>query len=199
MNRGYPVIAILVMIAFWVAAIYIPLDTLYAQDDGTKDPISYIGAKKCKKCHALKKYGAQYKHWETTQHAQAYETLLSDEAIAIAKEKGLEKLPHEAPECLECHTTGFGVAEELRDAGLTLEEGVSCEVCHGAGSAYYTKKVMQAISDGELDGATVGLTTPNDEKMCLNCHNDKSPTFKPFVFEERRKKIAHPALEAAAE
>ncbi len=198
MNRGFPAIAILVMIAFWVAVFIIPLETLYAQDGGDTDDFSFVGAKKCKKCHALKKYGAQYKHWETTGHAQAFETLKSEEAIAIAKEQGLATAPHESPECLECHTTGHGVAAELRGEGLTLEEGVSCEVCHGPGGSYYKKKTMKAITAGEIEGASVGLIKPDDEKVCLNCHNDRSPTFKPFDFAERSKKIEHPKVEAEA-
>lgn len=198
MNRGFPAIAFLVMIAFWFAAFYIPIGTLYAQEEGAKEESGYIGVKKCKMCHGLTKYGDQYASWETTAHAKAYETLLSDEAVAIAKEKGLEAAPSEAPECLQCHTTGYGVADELRGSRLTLEEGVSCEVCHGPGSAYWKKATMQGIADGEIDAASVGLIKPPTEELCLACHNEKSPTFKPFNFEERIKKVAHAKPEAEA-
>ena len=36
-----------------------------------------------------------------------------------------------------------------------------------------------------------GLQIP-DEKTCINCHNDKSPTFKGFDFDEYYAIIAHP-------
>ena len=42
------------------------------------------------------------------------------------------------------------------------------------------------------------MTIPDDEiikrpteKVCVECHNEKSPTFKPFCFKERRAKISH--------
>lgn len=53
------------------------------------------------------------------------------------------------------------------------------------------KKIMQAIHSGEIDGTTVGLELVNVE-TCAKCHNENSPTFKPFNFEERIEKIAHP-------
>ena len=70
-------------------------------------------------------------------------------------------------------------------------QSVGCEVCHGAGDDYKKKKTMQGISDGTIDGATVGLIVPN-EATCLGCHNSDSPSFTGFNFEERYKEIAHP-------
>jgi len=72
-----------------------------------------------------------------------------------------------------------------------MEEGVSCEACHGPGSQYKSLKVMKDIAAGTVKGADVGLATP-DKTLCVKCHNTKSPTFKEFKFEEAAKKIAHP-------
>jgi hypothetical protein len=71
------------------------------------------------------------------------------------------------------------------------EDGVSCESCHGAGGDYWTKQVMTDITAKKIDGATVGLVKP-DEATCKKCHNEESPTFAGFNFEEMSKKIAHP-------
>ena len=44
---------------------------------------------------------------------------------------------------------------------------------------------------GEIEGATVGYNTISEE-TCKGCHNEDSPTNKPFNFEEMFEKIAHP-------
>jgi hypothetical protein len=43
-----------------------------------------------------------------------------------------------------------------------------------------------------------GLTIPN-EKVCVKCHNTDSPFYKPFVFADMAKKIAHPKPKTAAD
>jgi len=153
-----------------------------------------IGAAKCKTCHKKPEAGEQYPLWEKSQHAQAYNTLASEKALEVAKSMGIEN-PQEAEQCLSCHVTGHGVAAELLGPKYDKTQGVSCESCHGAGGDYYKKKTMVAITSGEVDGASVGLITP-DEKTCLGCHNDKSPTFKEFNYEEKLKKITHPIPDA---
>jgi ribosomal protein L40E len=107
----------------------------------------------------------------------------------VASEKGIES-PWDAPQCLKCHVTAFGVDEASRSDKLTVEEGVSCEACHGAGSAYSGRKVMQDIFDGKKDGAEFGLVAQS-EKVCLKCHNQESPTFKGFDYSEMVAKISH--------
>ncbi|NQV37790.1 MAG: cytochrome C554 [Candidatus Marinimicrobia bacterium] len=169
----------------------------------------YVGSRKCGMCHKKEASGAQLKVWEDSKHSKAFETLKSEEAIAIAKEKGLANDPWEAPECIKCHTTGFGkggyeVKEEAfwnpaaddRDGKKAVKrmtglQAVGCEMCHGAGSEYKSRKVMKAIYNDETDGAAVGLLAVTEE-TCLGCHNDESPSFKEFNFEEALAKIAHP-------
>ncbi|MBC8192847.1 MAG: hypothetical protein H8E18_10735 [FCB group bacterium] len=71
-------------------------------------------------------------------------------------------------------------------------KNVGCEVCHGAGDAYKKKKVMQGIYSDSLKAVDYGLITIPPEETCLKCHNERSPSFKPFNYEERVKEIAHP-------
>jgi len=75
-----------------------------------------------------------------------------------------------------------------------VEHGVQCETCHGAGSDYKSRKVMK---DHDASIAA-GLTIP-DEQLCLTCHNDKSPTFTGFDFDEMWAKVNHPNPARAAE
>ncbi len=109
----------------------------------------YIGAKKCKACH-LK----QYKAWEKTS----------------SKDYTAD------PNCLKCHTTGYG-----KPGGFTsLDEtpkltGVQCEGCHGPGSEYV--KIMKKDKKYKFaDVKALGLIRPSeDEKGCMVCHGADSP------------------------
>ena len=147
---------------------------------------SYVGVDKCKMCHKTKKSGNQYELWLNGPHAKAYEVLASEQAMNIAKDLGIED-PQKSDQCLSCHVTAHAVDAKLKEETLTMEEGVSCEQCHGPGSAY---KKMTLMKDREKAIAN-GLIIPTEE-TCLQCHNENSPTYKPFKFEERVKLIAHP-------
>jgi hypothetical protein len=152
---------------------------------------TYVGYKKCKPCHLGKKIGAQSKVWEGGSHAKAYAELASEHSLKVAKELKLEEDPQKSAECLPCHVTAYGVPDSLKHERLTYEEGVSCEACHGPGSDYWSNTVMKALRAGTQDPKEVGLWKPNEE-LCVTCHNKKSPTYKPFKFEEAVKAIAHP-------
>ena len=141
-------------------------------------------------CHSADAKGAQYKVWAASPHAKAFATLATPEAAEVAKKAGVTGSPQQAPQCLECHTTGCQAPAEAR-AAVKPDDGVSCEACHGPGGNYSTMAVMKAVFAGTTPPAGVGLVVP-DEKTCLRCHNEKSPTFKPFVYKERLAKIAHP-------
>ena len=153
----------------------------------------YVGAKKCKICHISTKSGAQYKKWGEMGHSKAYETLKSDKAKEIAAEKGIDNA-QESPECLRCHSTAYEPATKKKRANvkptLKVEEGVSCESCHGPGSIYKKKPIMK---DHEKFLANSGIM-PTD-KVGKECHNTDSPTFKEFKFEEKKAKISHPIPE----
>ena len=104
----------------------------------------YVGVKKCKSCHKKELIGDQYGKWQEAKHSKAFETLKSDDAVKIGKEKGLSGPPHEAPECLKCHVTAYGIDAAQLPKGKPLPEadGVSCESCHGPGKDYRKKKTM---------------------------------------------------------
>lgn len=150
----------------------------------------YIGSEKCKLCHKTEAQGQQYVLWSQSEHAKAYTMLAGEEAKAVAKKLGIED-PQKSDKCLKCHVTAFGVAAELLGPKYTKEEGVGCEACHGAGGDYNKKATMEGITRGEIAAASVGLVIPS-EKVCVGCHNQESPTFKAFKYDEMAKKIAHP-------
>jgi nitrate reductase cytochrome c-type subunit len=151
---------------------------------------SFIGVKKCGMCHKKEADGNQLGKWKESPHAGAFATLASEESKKIAAEMGIED-PQKDFKCLKCHVTAAGVDESLIGKGVKMEDGVGCESCHGAGGDYYKKKTMIAITAGEIDGAALGLIEPN-EAQCITCHNEESPTYKPFDFAVKVKKVAHP-------
>jgi len=169
----------------------------------------YVGSARCKMCHNKAEKGAQFAEWEKSVHAKAFETLKSEESAQIAKDKGIEVEAWKAPECLKCHTTGFGAggyevkcddfwnpaAEDKAGAKAVKRmkglQDVGCEACHGAGSKYKSSKTKKAIIAGEITAASVGLLEVN-EAICLECHNEESPTHKPFNYKEKVAEFAHP-------
>ena len=151
----------------------------------------YVGASKCKICHMGAKHGNIYEKWQESKHSKAYATLATDQAKEVAVKAGVKGDPQQAPECLTCHVTGYKAAADQKDATYSLEEGVTCEACHGPGSAYKSMKVMKDITAGTVKGAEFGLVMPTNE-VCVTCHNPKSPTYKEFKFAEAVKLIAHP-------
>jgi cytochrome c553 len=92
-------------------------------------------------------------------------------------------------ECAGCHSTGFDPEKKT-----FVEMGIGCEACHGPGNAYKSKKTMLQIQHGEIDGSKLGFTQI-DEASCIRCHNQESPTYKPFDFAARVQDIAHPIPE----
>ena len=153
----------------------------------------YTGVRDCSRCHKKDLIGDQTKVWKNGGHSKAFETLKSEEAVKIAKERGLTELPHESAQCLLCHATAQRVPpEKVEKTPLRLADGVQCESCHGPGSEYKGNEIM---SDRELSVAA-GMWEPGkDEKICTACHNAASPKFQGFDHEEGKKKIAHPIPE----
>jgi nitrate/TMAO reductase-like tetraheme cytochrome c subunit len=151
----------------------------------------YVGEKACAMCHKGEKKGSMAEIWEKSKHAQAYKTLESEAAQKIAKEKGLKKAANESPECLECHVTAATADVKLLDKGYDKKNGVTCEGCHGAGSAYKSMAIMKDKTKAIAAGLTAFKDDKAKEEFCVKCHNKRSPSFKEFKFKEMWAAIAH--------
>ena len=186
MKRAWIILACLLCAGFFAGS---PGLDAAAEEEAEGYKGKLIGVGKCNKCHKSAKRGNQKAVWEASAHAQAYATLATDEAKAIAAEKGIED-PQKAPECLSCHTTDGFLAKgvEVDPAGTySPEEGIGCEACHGPGSSY---KKMSTMKDPEKSAAAGLIMPPQDH--CLQCHNENSPTYKEFDYEARWAEIVHP-------
>ncbi len=114
----------------------------------------YASAGECVGCHRK-----QFARWTFTGHAGALATLQE-------REEG------ENPECLGCHTLGFGEPGgygELTPLKLSKFGGVQCEACHGMLKGH--------PEDQEVRPQPVG------PRSCLRCHDPaNSPQFDYDVY-----------------
>jgi hypothetical protein len=156
----------------------------------TAEEPSYIGIKQCKLCHQ-----PHYDSWDTTRMSKAFMLLQSGVRSEQKKAAGLdpEKDYTADPNCLTCHTTGYG--KEGGFVSLELTPGmanVQCEMCHGPGSIYAEMMLKKRGTYTREDYLTKGgMTMPSEEgNVCTEaCHNPRSPFiasgFK-FNFENRK-------------
>ena len=177
-----------------------------ADQKAQKPKATYVGAKKCRKCH-----GDQQKSWKKTNMAKAFDLLKPGERAEAKVKAGLdpEKDYTRDDTCLPCHVTGWGEpggytippagdspeAKKAQKAAKALE-GVQCEACHGPASlvmAYKKKNEEYKWQDLVKKGLTQGALFPTKE-MCAKCHNEKSPFVEKgyvFDFEKRRDEGTH--------
>lgn len=162
---------------------------LFCQEK-TEPQHGFVGAETCGMCHKTEKQGNQFGIWQKSKHAQAYKNLQTPEADKIAKEKGFNTPAVQTPECLKCHVTGYGVDKALLGPKYSMEDGVQCETCHGAGADYKSIKIMK-----DKDAAVAnGLVLVTDiHTFCVKCHNSESPTFnKSMDLDKMWDQIKHP-------
>ncbi|MGE5436495.1 MAG: cytochrome c family protein [Syntrophothermus sp.] len=151
---------------------------------------AYVGAENCGMCHKSEKQGNQLGIWKNQLHSKAYETLKTERADSIAKALGFNTKAAETSRCLQCHVSGRNVDAQFIKGKFKMEDGVQCETCHGPGNDYKSAKIM----GNKEEAVKNGLWVYNDieKELCVNCHNQNSPTFKGFDFEKMWNEIKHP-------
>ena len=180
MLKKIPFIVILILsTSFLVLAMH---NINYSSEPG------YVGTAVCGMCHKKEDAGQQLKIWQGSKHSQAYKTLQTEKADKIAKEKGFKTKAVNTKECLKCHAIGYDLDASLLGKKFKVEDGVQCETCHGPGSDYKSKKIMK---DRTLSKEKGLIIYDNPKELCVKCHNDDSPVFKGFNFEEAWAKIKH--------
>ena len=158
----------------------------------------YVGVKSCKMCHKKDDGGNQFGKWEATSHAKAFEVLGTPKAKEAGAKAGVAD-PQQSGKCLQCHSTAYDFTETKQTDTIPVEEGVSCESCHGAGKNYKSKEMMKNREECVKNG----MIYPAN-KNCTKCHNEKSPSWNPekyttkdgkkvgFDPEQAYEKIKHP-------
>jgi predicted CXXCH cytochrome family protein len=145
----------------------------------------YVGADVCKTCHNKPEKGAQYDHWVSDPHSQALKTLSGEKATEYGKQNGIAN-PATDDKCLKCHSTYHAASANMRN-GIKADEGVSCEGCHGPGSAYRGPAIMKNRNLAVRQGLIL-----QTEESCVRCHNPENPFHKDFDFKIACEKATHP-------
>jgi hypothetical protein len=172
-----------------------------AQDAAATSPVgsaAFVGSKKCMKCH-LK----EHRSWAQTKMGKALETLAPNAALEAKRKAGLDPAVdyRRDARCVRCHTVGAGHEGGFDPAVHIAADpdqrgGVGCESCHGAGGLYLAEGLHDRSYKGKQEERRAALiargyqATP-DEASCRSCHNEESPTFKPFDYEQRKHDGLH--------
>jgi hypothetical protein len=149
-----------------------PLQVVHPGDPKNK-PL-YEGSEACKECHAY-----AYKVWskpsppDEKNHNKAYQTLVKAQRPSNRQYD---------PECIVCHTVGFGYDSGFFDADKTaILKNVGCENCHGPCSEHIiaektnnatAKAWRQAINPWKYLPANQQLK--QKEMMCMKCHDSEN-------------------------
>lgn len=105
----------------------------------------YVGVEKCRTCHA-----EHYKDYQARRFARSFQ---------IIKMRKLDK----TPECLKCHTTGFGEGGFVSEGVTPQLANKQCEACHGPGSLHASDPTDAKIRKTMKDYL-------GRDNVCLKCH-----------------------------
>jgi hypothetical protein len=122
----------------------------------------YTGAKRCSSCHFK-----EYMSWKKTGHAKAFTEMPAKYAANA--------------DCLKCHITAYGVPGGYKGPSTPDLLNVTCEACHGPGSAheaaakpFLNKKELTAdekkIVNAPIQRKILGIC--NDCHMVQSGHKD---------------------------
>ena len=103
-------------------------------------------------------------------HSGAYRTLRSDRSAAMARRLGIAAAERELL-CLACHTED--AKPELRGPRFQVDDGVGCEACHGASSAWIASHDDRRPG-AHVDNIALGLAplerAAPRASNCASCH-----------------------------
>jgi nitrate/TMAO reductase-like tetraheme cytochrome c subunit len=131
---------------------------------GVKAAAGYAGSAACATCHAT-----ESRIWQNTRHAHAFASLQARHSEAD-------------PNCISCHTIGFGTATGyLRAFGSEKLTDVGCESCHGPGSEHVAQR-----QSGEK---VFFHYRPLGAADCTSCHHGEFS--RPFEWEAFWAEVKH--------
>lgn len=168
-----------IILTIFTAIIFL-INLIFSQE------FTYVGAGKCKICHKSENRGKQFLIWEESKHYKSFLALTSEKIQEKARELGLEN-PAENEKCLKCHAPLFEKASEFK------KEGITCEICHGPGSAYKKLSIMKSREESVKNGLRIYQSPEEIKALCLTCHENAHE--KSFDFDSYWRKIKHPVPE----
>jgi hypothetical protein len=114
----------------------------------------------------------EYTTWSKHDaHSKAYLTLLNEDSRTIAAHLGIARAETE-PLCLACHATYRMGDTSLHGEKFRLEDGVSCEACHGGAEKYLSSHTEEGATHARnLEHGLTDIVSPEARaSLCLSCH-----------------------------
>jgi hypothetical protein len=104
------------------------------------------------------------------RHSKAYLTLQNTDSKKIASNLGIGD-PAKEPLCLKCHSI-YTPGGTPKSDKFRLEDGVSCEACHGAAEGYLKSHAVTGTThaDNIANGLTDLTNIDTRATLCLSCH-----------------------------
>lgn len=131
---------------------------------GVQARATYAGSQNCLSCHP--KAG---QNWAESGHAHAFAVLMDMKADAD-------------PNCIGCHTVGFGTASGYRREYVGAKfTDVGCESCHGPGG--------QHVAERRAGGEITARFRPIGAGDCQKCHHGEFS--RPFAWDQFWPLIQH--------
>jgi hypothetical protein len=113
--------------------------------------------------------GNEFAIWsKRDKHKDAYNVLLQEPAIRMAKALGLPDAAHQK-RCLDCHADN--VSADMRGPLFHLEDGVGCESCHGGASRWLGVHISGGTHGDNIRAGLYPTDKPVERaEKCLSCH-----------------------------
>jgi hypothetical protein len=119
----------------------------------------------------------EYVTWSRVdKHARAYQVLGNAQSQRIARNLGIGD-PQQAKLCLDCHAQNVPVS--LRGERFKLEDGVTCEACHGPAGRWLSTHVEDGATHAKnVDNGMYDSADPTARaRLCLSCHFGNADRF----------------------
>jgi Cytochrome c554 and c-prime len=186
----------MIRLIFAAIALLFAAAAAQAQTDGLTS--NHIGVASCSgsSCHGSAERprnspvpGNEFLIWsQRDKHRNAYNVLLQDRAIKMARALGLPDAANQKV-CLDCHADN--VPANLRGPTFQISDGVACEACHGGAQRWLGSHISGATHQQNI---AAGLY-PTDQPIaraekCLGCHYGDANRF----LDHRLYGAGHPRL-----
>ncbi len=139
----------------------------------------FYGAETCSTagCHgAADPKRFQFQYWQAADpHSKAFSTLTTARSARMAEDLKLGDATRSVT-CTACHAPFQGLPENRLTASVKVQEGVSCESCHGAGGDWLRSHPRKDYSHS--DRVTAGMRDLQNiytrANSCVACHQNVS-------------------------
>jgi hypothetical protein len=122
----------------------------------------------------------EYLLWSTLDpHVRAWEVLLDERSLVIGRNLGLSAPPSASRRCTTCHVLSPPPGTVAPGTRLAVEDGISCEACHGPAGGWLGSHDEEGFSAATADATAAGMTDLGDPAaragVCLSCHLGEGP------------------------